>query len=68
MTDKQKCCPHLSLYFGSGYFYVFCSECHMKWVATKAENPPEFDYEAGVVPIGHVEANEPRSIKPKETP
>jgi hypothetical protein len=33
--EHQRGCPHEKLHFGSGGYYIICSECDMRWVAIK---------------------------------
>jgi hypothetical protein len=43
-------CAHKTVRFGSGAFYIFCSDCLQRWVAVKATDN-EIDYEEGSNPL-----------------
>lgn len=55
MNDQNQttACEHRALHFGSGGFYVMCSECGARWVAVEPAADTDIDYGRSS-PLHHV--------------
>ncbi len=49
MNDPYTC-PHATLGFGSGAYYIICHDCNQFWVAKKHRNDTDLDYDQGHSP------------------
>lgn len=50
--DPKKLCLHTELHFGSGGFYLFCTNCGVGWMAIDGSNKPDHNRQALNAGIG----------------
>ncbi len=57
-TEEQRAaCPHDSVFFGSGAYYLICRACGQYWVGVAPGNDSEYAYYLGASQVTGQERN-----------